>query len=221
MLSTIALVLSRCEPQCDNPCHELNGDVVSECGGCIVEQCRRGSPSFAATPSGRAPFWDPLSDWDDPSVVVQLSSQGEANAPIPANSEIEPCGMVNACPSLAQRGECDQHPDEMLRHCPKACGFSEDHAVSTCPAEPSQSLDATRSFVGRCPSTEELDRIMAARCEDLEDVGRLKDRGFVVVRNAADPAELAEMRHFVAGLPMPDRVLCGASDVQVWQHACQ
>jgi hypothetical protein len=55
---------------------------------------------------------------------------------------------------------------------------------------------------------------MATRCDDLEDIGRLKERGFVLMRNVVQPDELAAMRNFVSDVPMPDQVLCGASDVQ-------
>ena len=37
-----------CEPWCDHPCYELNGDTTTECSGCVEFQCRPGAPGFDA-----------------------------------------------------------------------------------------------------------------------------------------------------------------------------
>ena len=58
----------------------------------------------------------------------------------------------------------------------------------------------------------------SGHCADLEDVSRLKDRGFFVLRGAVPRDELEAMGHFVESLPAPTKFLCGASDVQ--PHEC-
>ena len=51
-------------------------------------------------------------------------------------------------------------------------------------------------------------------CGNLEDVSRVKDRGFFVIRKAFSENDLTEVQSHLNAISYPNRYLCGASDVQ-------
>jgi hypothetical protein len=52
----------RCEPWCESPCTELNGDVKFECGGCSSSHtCTPGAPGFPASSGMEPPQEQPSS----------------------------------------------------------------------------------------------------------------------------------------------------------------
>ena len=75
-------------------------------------------------------------------------------------------------------------------------------------------------FLSDSPSTQcsaSARLLRAEGCDDgasLYDEQRMIDRGYVVLKGAAPPDELAAMAAFVNAQPLPTRLLCGASDVQ-------
>ena len=141
-----------------------------------------------------------------------------------------PCATRPGCVNV-----CDAHPAQAARFCARSCGLCGSVDAGAAPAlmRSDESLDpwtrllkathaAARGGHGGgkgeacCPSPEAraATRTEAARCADLEDVSRLAERGFVVLRDAVPPEELARMHAFVTDLPMPTSLLCGAADMQ-------
>ena len=124
------------------------------------------------------------------------------------------------CDLLASRGFCQMDRGMMHRFCPGACNRApllsqselEDHKQWSRLSlfdyrqyDPSQCLTAAH-----LPDASRR----SARCADLEDLSRIKDRGWAIRRGFVPPAELSLMAAHVASIPQPARSMCGASGYQ-------
>ena len=86
MLSCALLALARlasaaCEPWCQSPCSELNGDVAYECGDCTAEaRCNRGAADFRGTirAAVAAAAGDAQVEWPPPPQAASLAQPGVA-----------------------------------------------------------------------------------------------------------------------------------------------
>eukprot|EP00316_Scyphosphaera_apsteinii_P000693 CAMPEP_0119316536 /NCGR_PEP_ID=MMETSP1333-20130426/39898_1 /TAXON_ID=418940 /ORGANISM="Scyphosphaera apsteinii, Strain RCC1455" /LENGTH=545 /DNA_ID=CAMNT_0007322209 /DNA_START=129 /DNA_END=1766 /DNA_ORIENTATION=- len=131
------------------------------------------------------------------------------------------CDVHSQCTALAQQGFCVYWQHGMARYCAATCknrdGDDGYHRSAVVPPWATESLyDFQQRNMAGCPDAKALAQLASAseRCTDLEDVRRVSDRGFFVVRSAVPEEERARMFEFVLQLPSPVKFLCGASDVQ-------
>ena len=162
--------------------------------------------------------------------VERPSYTHEGAIPIAPSGRPRPCSSLPNCVNV-----CDAHPEQAAQFCARSCGLCDSAAAGTDRdlMRPDESLDPwTRAFArqragGRRgddgspgpragPSTPAISE-EARWCDDLEDASRLAERGFVVLRGAVPPDELARMRSFVTDLPAPVSLLCGAADLQPFE----
>ena len=210
---------SACEPWCVEPCAELNGNVAQECGACAEGSgCFPGAPGYAAQPDNR---------------VHRVGISANAEAKVADDDGTGGADDAEHTPSCADRldrskcklyagrGDCQQHPQHMLRYCASTCGLCSMASASPCASQLChQTLGLFDERFPRSRAEEEcppVARLLRGehRCGDLENEERLKDRGYFVIRGAVSAAELEAMTSFVAALPhKATRLLCGASDVQ-------
>lgn len=181
-----------CEPWCDGPCDEINGDVVEECGGCNTDRgCHAGAPGYARD-------------------VKQEAAAGNSCAPRAGAA---------LCWNLAHKGFCDSHPVHMQKNCAGSCddactaadvdGTSK-HASSSWWTD--QHSLARHAAAPKLPAG--LGRRQESWCGILEDESRVADRGYFVARGVVPADELQRMYESVRELGEPTRYLCAASNVQ-------
>lgn len=139
------------------------------------------------------------------------------------------------CHTLAARGFCSHSWSEiearaMRRFCPGTCTYTEEGkgswkeglAGSAAELEKHRewsklSLYDYRRFDRKlCRPREaiEHDRDPSRNCVDLEDMTRVRDRGWALRRGMVPPEEVAMMAEYVRQIPEPTRSMCGAPGYQ-------
>ena len=84
-VTTIAVVESLCEPWCDNPCSDLNGDVTKECADCTAtSMCHPGAQDFVTAAADRQPAagsrYGGMGQSQNPEVASDTSEAFEVNS---------------------------------------------------------------------------------------------------------------------------------------------
>ena len=182
---------SACKTFCDSPCLDLNGDVQTECGDCGPGWlCGPGMPGFPQPAAG-------------PEHAVKRAGRVCKDD-------------VTNCEQYAREGFCEELGARCV--CQKTCKFcTEDESwhKDFCAQLPRSNFGfrASEMMKMKTPGTCTIEPTRS--CEHgLEDEQNVAARGFFVQRGLVPVEELAQMRTFVADIPLPTRLLCGASDVQ-------
>ena len=150
-----------CQPYCEEPCEELNGDVTLECGGCPVGYaCRPGVSGFIqATTQNTEPTVDATGSESD-TQVVRLTDT--SRLPPPPDSLIQlDGGGVN------QAGMCDDKTEQTFTD-----------AFAKLAALPEELF---WEAVARVPPD----------CGAADDISALRERGYAVVRKAVPLEDLS------------------------------
>lgn len=123
------------------------------------------------------------------------------------------------CERLARRGLCARSEKvraDLDRFCPGVCAaMNESDSVAAL----KQNLDFSVLSVGDwsrfdrslCKTRAELEKIRLAGCANLEDVGRIKEHGWVIMRGMVPRVELNAMLAQMGRIQEPLRTNCGSS----------
>ena len=229
---------SNCQPYCKEPCHELNGDVANECGGCDTSySCHPGHQSWPqsqfAVPVRQTSHEHALSSM---SAVAPATPQNNLVPPVvskqlrPAVAKTSPFLSIDIkkaasrshkehCRLLASRGFCaTPYRADMDKFCRHACdrivqdSFPDEHEEWS----KLSLFDFTAYDTSRCVSHGSRQQLLHSRhpCKDVDDLSLIETRGWAVRRGLVPSHELDTMMRHVQQIREPARSMCGAGGFQ-------